>query len=337
MKAVERIDYIDYAKFLGLFLMIVGHKNLLSASSSAVIFAFHMPLFFIISGMFHKPKPFAVMLTKVYKTLLLPFLIIALSWCIIYLFFLIRKNMVDVDYIFHVLGTFLSIGESTSIFSSYCIYIWFLLALAEIKLMTTLFSGKRKLVLLAICSIILFVFFENFEITRIYLGVLSIDSALLALPFYVIGFLIKDYVLTPTDSFRISKKSFVIVLSCMLLTLFLSRTNGIVDIHHCKYGDNLLLFYVTGVLGSLFIIELARIKCQYIPNGKITQTIVSGATIIIGYSAWTTGLIKPIFLVLCNNNLGGFIIAVIVLAVLYPIILIASKYFPPILGKRNIR
>ena len=165
-------------------------------------------------------------------------------------------------------------------------------------------------------------------------GVLHIDSALLALPFYVVGFVIKDYVLTPTYSY---KKSILIMLSCMLLTLFLSRYNGIVDINNCKYGDNLILFYVTGVLGSLSIIELARVKCQYIPNGKITQTIVSGATIIIGYSAWTTGLIKPIFLVLCNNNLGGLIIAVIVLAVLYPIILIASKYFPPILGKRNIR
>lgn len=156
MKSVEHIDYIDFARVLGLFLMVVGHQKLLSSSCTMVIFSFHMPLFFILSGMFHKSKPTMVTLKKVYQTLLFPFLILASSWCIIYLFLFFSKNMVDINYVYHVLGTFISPGKALGCLSTFCIYIWFLLALAWIKIITTWFSGKRPLILLAICSIVFF-------------------------------------------------------------------------------------------------------------------------------------------------------------------------------------
>lgn len=326
MKSAEHFDYIDFARILGLYLMIVGHMNLLSSSCTTVIYSFHMPLFFIISGMFHKSKSKVVTLKKVYKTLLFPFLIIASSWCILYLFLLIRKDMLNIDYVYHVVGTFISPGKSLGCLSTYCIYIWFLLALAEIKVITTCLSGKRSLIILAICSVVFFLIHQKL----LPGGVLHIDSALLALPFYVVGFVIKDYVLTPTYSY---KKSILIMLSCMLLTLFLSRYNGLVDINNCKYGDNLILFYVTGVLGSLSIIELARVKCQCISNSKFSLTMVSGATIIIGYSAYTTGIIKTTCPILCNSNCGGLLIGLIVMLVLYPVILLLKKYYPQVLGK----
>lgn len=327
MKSVEHIDYIDFARVLGLFLMVVGHQQLLSQDLTTLIFSFHMPLFFILSGMFHKSKPLEITLKKVYKTLLFPFLIIASSWCIFYLFLLIRKNIVDINYVYHVLGTFISPGKVLGCLSPYCIFIWFLLALAVIKVITTRFSGKRPLILLAICSIVIFFIHQRLFPWG---GVLSIDSALLALPFYVIGFIMKDYVLTQTYSY---KKSIIVMLSCMLLTLFLSRYNGVVDINNCKYGDNLLLFYVTGVLGSLSIIELARVKCQYISNSKFTLIMVSGATIIIGYSAYTTDIIKTICPILCNSNWGGLLIGIIVMLTLFPVILLLKKYYPQVLGK----
>lgn len=161
MKSAEHFDYIDFARILGLYLMIVGHMNLLSSSCTTVIYSFHMPLFFIISGMFHKSKSKVVTLKKVYKTLLFPFLIIASSWCIFYLFLLIRKDMLNIDYVYHVVGTFISPGKSLGCLSTYCIFIWFLLALAEIKVITTCLSGKRSLIILAICSVVFFLIHQK--------------------------------------------------------------------------------------------------------------------------------------------------------------------------------
>lgn len=47
----QRLDYFDVAKGIGIILVIVGHSTLLPWLA-AVIYSFHMPLFFIISGYF---------------------------------------------------------------------------------------------------------------------------------------------------------------------------------------------------------------------------------------------------------------------------------------------
>lgn len=48
-----RIENIDVAKALGLFLVIIGH-SVAKGFLRGPIFAFHMPLFFIVSGMTYR-------------------------------------------------------------------------------------------------------------------------------------------------------------------------------------------------------------------------------------------------------------------------------------------
>lgn len=43
--------WIDYAKTIGLLLMILGHGNMVNDEFCHYIYSFHMPLFFIISGL----------------------------------------------------------------------------------------------------------------------------------------------------------------------------------------------------------------------------------------------------------------------------------------------
>lgn len=72
---VKRIEFIDIAKGIGIILVIIGHcidrQNLLSKWISS----FHMPLFFIISGICFqntKYQSFLLFFRKRFKTLLLP-------------------------------------------------------------------------------------------------------------------------------------------------------------------------------------------------------------------------------------------------------------------------
>lgn len=51
MMDINRLNYMDTAKGIGVILVILAH-NLLPTSLSNAIYAFHMPLFFIISGYF---------------------------------------------------------------------------------------------------------------------------------------------------------------------------------------------------------------------------------------------------------------------------------------------
>ena len=54
--SAKRLDYIDAAKAIAIILVIIGHSNWLSAIPRVgrMIYSFHMPLFFIISGFFWK-------------------------------------------------------------------------------------------------------------------------------------------------------------------------------------------------------------------------------------------------------------------------------------------
>ena len=71
----DRLLWIDIAKIIGIYLMIIGHQNLLDENTTRVIFSFHMPFFFCISGMFWRQTPFIDTLIKTYKTLIVQFLL----------------------------------------------------------------------------------------------------------------------------------------------------------------------------------------------------------------------------------------------------------------------
>ncbi|HEY9888328.1 MAG TPA: acyltransferase family protein, partial [Candidatus Obscuribacterales bacterium] len=86
----DRLPWLDYAKGIGIILVVVGHtlRGLMNAAvitetlpyeiADRWIYAFHMPLFFFLSGLL-LPKSFAKNLTTVLgkkaKTILYPFLL----------------------------------------------------------------------------------------------------------------------------------------------------------------------------------------------------------------------------------------------------------------------
>lgn len=73
-----RIEYIDIFRAFGIILMVLGHIGF-GEKFDLFIHAFHMPMFFFISGFLFKNDfvPFAVFLRKKAKSLLLPYLIFA--------------------------------------------------------------------------------------------------------------------------------------------------------------------------------------------------------------------------------------------------------------------
>ena len=54
---MERIEAFDILKGIGIILMIVAHTYGPNSMIWDFIYAFHMPLFFIVTGFFYKQKP----------------------------------------------------------------------------------------------------------------------------------------------------------------------------------------------------------------------------------------------------------------------------------------
>ena len=77
----KRVEYVDIAKGIGIILVVMGHNDfaLISPFAHKLIYSFHMPMFFFMSGMFFKPDlPFWNFLQNRFRKLLKPFLFMIL-------------------------------------------------------------------------------------------------------------------------------------------------------------------------------------------------------------------------------------------------------------------
>ncbi len=72
----KRLDFIDYAKAIGIILVVIGHINVYNSSCKAWIYAFHMPLFFLLSGLLLKPSDnFKAFINKKARRIMVPYFI----------------------------------------------------------------------------------------------------------------------------------------------------------------------------------------------------------------------------------------------------------------------
>ena len=74
-KIQQRIIWLDTAKGCAVLLVVLGHVSFLPMPVLGIIYAFHMPLFFFLSGilLFRKQESFLPFLKKKVRTLIIPY------------------------------------------------------------------------------------------------------------------------------------------------------------------------------------------------------------------------------------------------------------------------
>lgn len=186
-----RIAWIDTAKAIGIFLVVLGHLNLPKGLYDA-IYTFHMPLFFVLAGMtFNGELPFALFLKKKFKALVIPYFFFS---AIFFAFWLFVGRHYGVD-----AGSGPSVPESEVILqifygigsSLYPTPLWFLTCLFMTEILFYFFvrqdSQKMKVVeLLLILSAGLT--YEHFSPTLLPRLFWNIDFAMYYLPFVALGY-----------------------------------------------------------------------------------------------------------------------------------------------------
>ena len=69
----KRIDWIDFAKAIGIFLIVFGH-SIKGTIAHTFVYSFHVPLFFYLTGStFGCRNVYGKFLVKRFKTLLVPY------------------------------------------------------------------------------------------------------------------------------------------------------------------------------------------------------------------------------------------------------------------------
>lgn len=93
----KRLNYLDMAKGIGIILVVAGHSGLCGDGLLAWLSSFHMPLFFVISGMLlsHRQEeahPLAQSACRKARSILLPYFTFSLIYLLIELIYSLWKH-----------------------------------------------------------------------------------------------------------------------------------------------------------------------------------------------------------------------------------------------------
>lgn len=191
-----RVQWIDAAKFFGIFAIYLGHFPVENGSSLNFVFSYHVPLFFFLSGcteFLNRDDNFFVYLRKKTAGLLLPFFafaFVSLLLCII------RTNG---SYGFAVAWTEVILrGAVRNTFLAATL--WFLTCLF---VMSVLFWFIKKIkfrwLILLICLALYFLSYYLISPPKWYYNV---DSALNYMIFYAFGYVLFPFIQRGFDSER---------------------------------------------------------------------------------------------------------------------------------------
>lgn len=319
--------------------MVLGHAGV-NDSIRTFIYMFHMPIFFFISGYFEKGKGVGATLKNVLCTLYIPYLFFSFFsflWCWTSPIFHpeLYFNMHSMKQIFFsaFIGTFLMDDTVKSFAFLPNGPLWFLVALIIIKIIfsilhfATRYIGDRYKVLFWIliiaCSIISFM-----KLRQVYY--FSIDSAMMGLPFYIIGFLLKQ-----TSIVQSYVKNFLLggVISFIYLIVF-GIKNGYVDMDGGIYGSSIISFYLNAVIGICFLISIS-ILCSKYPI-KFIQFIGENTLVVLAFHGLIILCLKGFGMFIFHMNIPPLIDLIIVLLVSIPLASFFNKYFPVVIGRRKI-
>ena len=244
----KRIEYLDIAKGIAIICVIIGHSC--GDITRSIIYTFHMPLFFIISGYFCKGK---VELVKNTKKLIVPYVIT----CITMVLLLMVLNVFSGRYITHnvqewIISAVLGKGSGAYAIGA----IWFLVALYIGKSILNLIVKIKKRwiqVLLVIGTAGLGL------ITNISL--FSISVALTSVIWLYLGYIAKE---KEIFNKKIPANYYVIMCAFWLICIQLGLMNGNMLLVNNTYPNGIINI-LGGVVASFLVIKLSqKIACSNI-------------------------------------------------------------------------
>lgn len=254
----SRVPELDLLKGLGIIMMIIGHMHINETVLNHWIYAFHMPLFFIVSGILHKKTELKTITRKRAKTLLIPYLSFGGGYWLIFNFLLlVRKG--DTSQIIPTLMTLLFFPTEGIVLES---SLWFLPIMYITVIVYCLLDNilERKGVLSLITLLIGFTGFilPRFMKQRLPLG---LESVMVALLFYHTGRLMRDFKITErTGIYKRKRKAvfyiFYIIITC--LNTYLIFMNGTVNMRLARWGNPILM-----LVNAVTTTTLLLILCNY--------------------------------------------------------------------------
>lgn len=341
----NRIKSIDIAKAIGIFLIVLGH-TLTFGNLRKFVYAFHVPLFFFLSGICFSKKDNITFLKKKIKSLYFPYIIMSIISILIYSF----------------MGKYMDKGTSFNIWNNIfgMIYanpnlenmqwnqpLWFLpclfMQLFIINILENIINNnKYKQIIRVLFVIALTILGYILSAMKIYLP-LQLEAAMCMMIFTYLGILIKEN----KEKLKASKLCKILTSKRYLYVVFLIVTIGLcsllvynnetISVMQDKYG-NYVMYSVVSILMIINIMIISKIINKIWKKQNIISYIGQNTLIILllhKFPILFFQYICPLIKNILNksdtffNNILAIVIAIIVI-----VMCIICKYILDIIVRR---
>ena len=259
----KRILWIDFAKFIGMLLVILGHRGKIRLLNM-FIFSFHVPVFFVLSGMtfsFSKNLPDLGKKTlKRFLRLIIPYLISLIVFTIIDI--IMKPEIFSLGS--YWLDQLLKVVGYSSANYLYIDALWFLFALFVSGTMFDLlhlFFKNIKDLFVCCCAL---------SLIGVFLGILlnktplMLDVSMSVLPFLCFGYFLKNYDFS-RKNWLISLLLLLIWGSLMIIMWFSKDGGTYMAISNRRY-TLFPLCYICAIAGSFLYLKFCFCVCKWFPK-----------------------------------------------------------------------
>ena len=275
----KRIDYIDIAKGLGMLAIIWGHI-MLYGWSCKMVYGFHIPVFFMLSGMCFNQKKYDTvgeLIVRRIKTLLFPYVIFSVvTWLVYVAGVLVLHHDTITNCWYYMLQTVLAQGSDG--YLRHNVALWFVTCLFVVDVLYYFISKLSDiaiLVLSVLCAVIGVLLSKHyFNITTLPW---SFDSALVAIPFFAFGNLIVKRLSHETIMKKVDNNIF----SSVLVTVFFAvvfligvQLYDYISMGHNNLGHHAWKFYLNAFSGSISVILISLLLSSLLNQGWLQKPIL---------------------------------------------------------------
>ena len=261
----------DIAKGMGIFLMVIGHTSIPKFVSSW-IYSFHMPLFFLISGIFFNPTKYSSLLS----------------------FLIAKSRSLLIPYIIYLLvSELLKLTCNTD-----NVTLWFLpvLFVTEIVFyviinLTAKVKCKHQLCIFIITILALIGYLFSLRGVRIPFDLQNVGHALI---YYTFGYYFNGWLKKICTTFW---KVILMIVTYTIVVLFLPNLDML-----SNYWGIFIISQILAIVGTIIIILSARIICTWNDRNPLLSFFKwagRNSIILVGFSI-------P-FITVCNK-VGGYFI-----------------------------
>lgn len=360
--AGTRVDWIDICKFLAITIMCLGHIGV-PANISDLLHIFHMPVFFLLSGICFKAEKytdFQMFLKARCKTLLIPHLFWSITMYIvwrIYCKFSMLGSPVSCPSFLLML---LTKDASDVQFGGFGVIQWFFTSLffAELLFYSVLTVSNRCkhkkeiIFLLSLCLAL-----AGFSISKLTsYNPLGIVASFIGVLFYAVGFIWKNYyyncICSKRDNAKVVFQDMGILVFLFITVLIVWKYNGSTNMRTSSY-NNFILFVLGAIAGSYILIFISRYIEKLFPNRQVLiyqymLYLGQNTLIILIFNRLIQFTIVKTINSLLNNFISsemavtltwkvclGLIDLSIEMAAFVPVIWLIDRYLPATVGRKK--